>query len=140
MVDKMRADDGAAAGQKVQNAGWYTRYFKNFKCGELKATALQDFRRAFEQPRTLFKRRPAPFAKRCARSLDGALRFGNSCFASVTDNLIRSTGIHRGRQLIGPNLFATNDKWILFAEAFSHFAQCALHFVLAIFVNEIHKW
>src|SRR5437867_6901487 len=92
-------------------------YFKNFKCGELKATALQDFRRASEQPRTLFKRRPAPFAKRCARSFDGALRFGNSCFASVTDNLIRTTGIHRGRQLIGPNLFATNDKWILFAEA-----------------------
>ena len=99
-------------------------------------------------------RMSAARSSNCARSSNGVhLHFSNaaraaltarsassnSCFRSVTDNLGRLGWINRRRQIIGPNLFASDIERMFFAEALSHFAQCALHFVLAVFVNETHK-
>ena len=117
---------------------WFA-YFENFDCREFVSPAFHDVGGTLQQPRALFERRPAPFTKCRARSFDGAFGFGNSCFSGVSDNLSRLTGINRWRQIIGPNFFATDDERMFLTEAFAHFAQCALHLVLAVFVNEIHK-
>ena len=112
---------------------------ENFDRGEFVAPAFHDVRRALQQARPFFERRPAPLAKCLARAFDSALGLGNPCFRPVTHNLVRSAWIHRGRQLIGPNFFAADDEWIFFAKAFAHFAQCALHLFLTVFISEIHK-
>ena len=113
--------------------------FKNLDCGEFVAPAFHNRRGAFKQARTLFKRRQAPFSKCRARNFNGAFRFRNSPFRNITNNLFRRAGINRRRQFIGPNFFATNHQRIFFAEAAAHFAQRRAHFVLALFINEIHK-
>ena len=113
--------------------------FENFYCRQLVASAFQDVGRALQQLRPLLERRPSPFLECRTRSFNGTLGFVDPGFGSVADNLGRLGWINRGRQIVGPNFFPSDVQRMFFAEALSRFAQCALHFVLAVFVNETHK-
>src|SRR5262245_59046161 len=64
--------------------------FENFYCREFVAPALQDVSRPFQQLRSLFKRCPPPFFKRCARSFNCTLGFVDPSFRSVAHNFGRS--------------------------------------------------
>src|SRR5947207_9081458 len=109
--------------------------FENFYCRELVTPALQDVCRALQQLRSLLERRPSPFFECRTRSFNGPLGFVDPSFRSVAHNLRRGGWINRRRQIIRPNFFASDVERMFFAEALSRFAQCALHFFLAIFVN-----
>src|SRR5712671_1130810 len=113
--------------------------FENFYCREFVAPAPQDVGRALQQLRSLLERRPSPFFECRTRSFNGTLGFVYPSFRSVADNLRRRGWINRRRQIVGPNFFPSDVQRTFFAEALSRFAQCALHFVLAVFVNETHK-
>src|SRR5262249_10827170 len=109
------ADVGVGFGPRFGN-------FKNFDSRAFIAAPIQNVGRPLEQTCPLFKRRPSPCFECCSRSLNGALGFGNSCFGSVTDNLGRLARINRWRQIIGPNLFASDVERMFFAEALARLA------------------
>src|SRR5262249_40324073 len=94
---------------------------------------------ALQQLRPLLERRPPPFFERRARSFNGTLGFVDPSFGSVADNLSGLGRVKRRRQIICPGLFPSYVQRMFFAETLSRFAQSALHFVLAVFVNEAHK-
>src|SRR4051812_10619078 len=82
--------------------------FENFYCRKFVTPALQYVGRALQQSRPLFDRRPSPFFECSTRSFNGTLRLVDSRFGSITDDLGRFGWIDRRRQIIGPNLFASD--------------------------------
>ena len=113
--------------------------FENFERGKFVAATIHDRGDALEQARALFKRSPTPFPECGHGGFERALRFRNSRFGLVANDLVGFTRVYRSDRFVRPNFVAADDERIFLAESLPDFAQGRAHLLLGFAINEIHE-
>src|SRR5699024_5374717 len=113
--------------------------FKGHPCGDSMVPTARDGS-CFEQYFSAFFCRPfLPFFESLVRSIHGFFHVFVRCHGGVSDFLLRICWVNGCQFFIGVDLFATDNKWVIFAQFTFHFFECRYIIVTVLLILEIGK-
>src|SRR5699024_4582005 len=80
-----------------------------------------------------------PFFESLFRSIHGFFNMFFRCHGDVSNYLLRICWVNGCQFFIGVDLFATDNKWVIFAQFTFHFFECRYIIVAVLLIMEISK-